>query len=159
MSDDRHGLTFPGDCDARGRITFDMPQAVTAYCRRRFAGQRVDVEIRARKAKRSLLQNAYIHAAWKGWADHLGYDVEALKDELLGLVFGYREVTSPITGEVRQVLVEPHTSRLTVPQMSELMERAVIEAAGTGYDLLLPDEWHEARTKAARQLARRQSAA
>ena len=151
MSDERQGLTFAGDCDERGRITFDSPSAVTAYCRRRLAGRRVDVEIRPRKARRSLAQNSYIHAAWKGWADHLGYDVEALKDELLGLVFGYREVTSPLTGEIRQVLVEPHTSTLTTAQACELMERAVIEAAGTGYELLLPDEWREARAKAARR--------
>ena len=78
--------TFPGDCDERGRIAFDIPAAVTAYCRAKFAGQRVDVEIRPRKAKRSDKQNRAFHAAITPWARELGYHVEELKDELLGLV-------------------------------------------------------------------------
>lgn len=142
---------FPGDCDERGRIAFDLPQAVTAYCRRKFAGKRVDVEIRERKSRRSPKQNRALHAAWKGWADFLGYPVDELKREVLREVFGTHEITSPLTNEVREVLNEPHTSRLNTAQFAELMERAVITAAGTGYVLELPDEWKQ--KQAAKQKA------
>jgi hypothetical protein len=112
-----------------------------AFVAKKFKGQEVDLEIRAHATKRSLRQNNAYHAAIHPWADFLGYDVEDLKDEMLGIVFGYKEVTSPVTGEVRQALVEPHTSNLSVQQFNELMERTVIVAAGTEYLMELPDEY------------------
>lgn len=143
-------LVIPGDMDEQGVVHLDMPRAaVQAICRKRWAGQRVDVEIRARKSKRSDRQNKALHAAWKGWADHLGYDVDELKREMLALVFGTVEMTSPVSGEVRTVPVEPHTSALNTAQFAELMDRAVITAAETGYHLELPDEWKAKRGRAA----------
>jgi hypothetical protein len=141
--------TFAGDCDARGRIAFDVPSAVTAYCRATFANSRVDVEIRLRKAKRSDRQNRAFHAAITPWARELGYHVEELKDELLGLVFGWHETTAPLTGEARMALNEPHTARLNTAQFSELMEFTVIEAAKTGYVMPLPDEFRERQKRGA----------
>jgi hypothetical protein len=138
---------FSGDCDARGRISFDIPAQVTAYCRAHFAGARVDVEIRRRKARRSDRQNRAFHASLMPWARELGYHVEELKDELLGLVWGYEERVSRLTGEVTRHLVKPHTSHLTTAEFSELMAFTVIKAAETGYHMLLPDEFRlEQRT-------------
>lgn len=135
-------LVLSGDVDADGTIRLDLPRTrVQALCRARFATERVDVEIRRRKSKRTDRQNRALHAAWKGWADFLGYDVDELKREVLGQVFGTVEITSPITGRVEHVPVEPHTSKLDTAQFAELMDRAVEIAARTGYVLLLPDEY------------------
>jgi hypothetical protein len=145
-------LVIPGDMDEHGVVHLDMPRAaVQAICRKRWAGQRVDVEIRSRKSKRSDLQNKALHAAWKGWADFLGYDVDELKREMLAKVFGTVDMKSPLTGAVVVVPVEPHTSTLNTAQFAELMESAVQVAAETGYLLELPDEWKARKAKAARR--------
>lgn len=145
-------LVIPADVDAQGVVHLDIPSSRhRALCRARFAGQRVDVEIRQRKSKRSLDQNKWLHAAFKGWADHLGYGVDELKRELLEIVFGTDEVVSPVSGEVRVVLREPHTAALNTAQFSELMERAMVEAANTGYLIEEPDEWKRRRAATLRR--------
>ena len=139
-------VVLAGDCADDGTLHLDLPRkAVQALCAARFKGQRVDVEIRARKSQRSARQNAAFHAALTPWAKELGYHVEELKDELLGLVWGYEERVSKLTGEVQRVLVKPHTSKLTTAEFSELMEHTVMQAAQTGYVMLLPDEFKQAR--------------
>lgn len=142
-------LVFPAEIDTEGRIAFDtdcIPSARRlALSRARFGGKRVDVEIRHRKSRRSLEQNKWLHAAFKGWADFLGYSVDELKREVLALVFGADTVTSPLTGEERTVLCQPHTSGLSTRQFAELMDRAIIEAAQTGYVIEEPDEWKAKR--------------
>ena len=132
---------FPGDCDEKGRIVFDIPAQVVAFCRKAFAGKRVDVEIRQRKAKRSDRQNRAYHAAIKPWADFLGDDVESVKQDMLALVFGSHLHRSKVSGEWVRVLEKPHTSTLTVAEFSQLMDRTVITAAQTGYVMPLPDEF------------------
>ena len=132
---------WPGDCDERGKIIFDSPSVVVAYCKAHYAGQRVDVEIRPRKAKRSDRQNRAFHAAITPWARELGYTVEELKGELLGLMWGYEEAVSKLTGEVTRRLVKPHTSRLNTAEFAQLMEFAAMKAAETGYYMPMPDEW------------------
>jgi hypothetical protein len=140
--------TFPGDCTEEGRIVFDLPAQVTAYCRARFAGARVDVEIRLRKDKRSDRQNRAFHAALARWSEHIGhYPVEKIKDELLGLQWGYIVAQSPITGEITKRLVKPHTSRLNTAEFAELFDLAAIEAAKTGHVMVMPDEFLELKKK------------
>ena len=142
--------TFQGDCDARGRIAFDVPQAVTAYCRR-YAGQRVDVEIRPRKAKRTDRQNRLFWALLTPWARDLGYAADELKDELLALLWGTEQRPSKLTGELRQVPVKGHSSALTVAEFTELIDFMLTKAAETGYVMELPDEERAARRKDARR--------
>ncbi len=142
MTTRRDPLIVAADIDADGRLHLDLPAPQhRALLRARFAEQRVDVEVRLRKTRRSDRQNRALHAAWKGWSDFLGYPVDELKREMLALVFGTEEKASPVTGELRHVLVQPHTSQLTTAQFAELMDRAVQVAAETGYLLELPDEW------------------
>lgn len=142
-------LVFPADIDAEGRIVFDtdfIPSARRlALSRARFGGKRVDVEIRHRKSRRSLEQNKWLHAAFKGWADFLGYGVDELKREMLALVFGTDDVTSPLTGEIRSALRKPHTSALTMKEFAEFMDRAMVTAAETGYIIEEPEEWKRRR--------------
>jgi hypothetical protein len=143
--------SFPGDCLENGRIDFDNPKQVTAYCRAKFAGQRVDVEIRPRKDKRSVRANAALHAGLQEWAHAKGQVgkaaeawVEAAKDDLLGLCWGYIVSQNIFTGEITKRLVEPHTANLSVEKFNTLFEVAVMEAAKDGHVWKLPDEFKAA---------------
>jgi hypothetical protein len=124
-----------------------------AYAKR-FKGVECEITFRRRRTKRSDKQNRAYHRLLSEWALSEGHNIEDLKDDCLGAVFGYREVVSPITGEVRQVLAEPHTSTLDTVRFALLMERSVELAAGCGVILELPDEW-KARTQAEQQKAER----
>lgn len=147
-------LVCGADCDDEGRLHLDLPRSqYQALVRARFRGQRVDVEIRARKAQRSHRQNAAFWAAVTPWARELGYEPNELKDELLGLLWGFDEHPSPLTGEVRRVPVKGRSSKLSTAEFCELMEFAVIKAAETGYVMLLPDEFRAAQRKAAKVAA------
>lgn len=92
--------------------------------------------------KRTDAQNKALHKMLEPWAAE-GHDIEDLKDDILRAVFGEREVTDAVTGEIKKVLVEPHTSKLGKRKFSELMERAVQIAAECGVYLELPDEYRE----------------
>lgn len=149
-------LVCAADCDESGVLHLDMrrPQ-YQALLKARFAGQRVDVEVRRRKSRRSLAQNKWLHAAFDGWAAHLGYTVDELKREVLALAFGTEEVRSPLTQDVRIVLRQPHTSTLNTEQFCLLMEHAMVTAAETGYVIEEPEEWKArmAKARAAREKA------
>jgi hypothetical protein len=145
---------FPGDCLENGRIDFDLPAQVTAYCRAKFAGQRVEVVIRPRKDKRSQRANDAFHAGLFEWAaareltgDKAREFVEHAKDDLLALCWGYIVRQNIFTGEITKSLVEPHTSGLSVEKFSELFDVAVMEAAKDGHVWRLPEEFK--RQKAA----------
>lgn len=147
--------TFPGDCLANGRIDFDLPAQVVAYCKAKFAGQRVDVEIRPRKDKRSARANAALHAGLHEWAAAKGLTgelarvfVEDAKDDLLALCWGYVVRQNLFTGEITKRLVEPHTSDLSVEQFNDLFELAVMEAAKDGHIWRLPDEFRRQKKTA-----------
>lgn len=137
-----------GDLDADGVLHLDLPrQQWQAIAKARFAGQRVDVEIRARKDKRSVRANAALHAGLTEWARHRGLVgaaatefIEAAKDDLLGLCWGYIVSQNLFTGEITKRLVEPHTASLSVEKFSELFEVAVMEAAKDGHIWTLPDD-------------------
>jgi hypothetical protein len=92
--------------------------------------------------KRSDAQNRALHRMLEPWCAE-GHEIEDLKDDLLRAVFGERETVDAITGEVKKVLAEPHTSKLSKRKFSELMERAVHIAAECGVYLELPDEYRE----------------
>lgn len=140
---------FVGFVDDAGTFTLDHRGAFVAYAKR-FKGNEVELELRLRKAKRSDKQNRAYHACIEPWARDEGYPIEDLKRDLLIEVFGSREVTSPVTGAVTLVPVKPHTSRLTVAEFAELMERTVEIAAGCGVILELPSEYTERQAKAAK---------
>ena len=146
-------LVIPGEIDESGVVHLDIPAAQhRAACRARFAGQRVDVEIRPRKSKRSLRANAALHAGLHAWAGHHGLTgaaaqqwVEDAKDDLLALCFGYVVRQSQITGEVTKRLAKPHTSALTVEEFRELFDVAVVKAAEDGFLWTLPEELRKGR--------------
>lgn len=137
--------SFAADCEPNGRLRFDLPAQVTAYCRATCAGQRVDVEIRPRKGRRSDRQNRAFWAALTPWAKGLGYTAVELKDELLGLLWGTEAYVSRLTGETLRRPVKGHSSRLTMGEFSELFEFMVLKAAEMGYVMPLPEEFRLSR--------------
>lgn len=139
--------TFSGDCDGRGRIAFDIPAQVTAFCGAHFAGQRVDVEIRVRKVKRTDRQNRALHRCLSLWAKDKGHDVEQLKDDLLALCWGYVVRQNLLTGEIVKSLVKPHTAALSVEEFTLLFDHAAIEAAKDGHVMEMPDEFKARQSK------------
>ncbi|MGE3278041.1 MAG: hypothetical protein AB7O67_23260 [Vicinamibacterales bacterium] len=88
-------------------------------------------------------QEKGFHAMIAPWARAEGHRIEDLKRDLLGEIFGYREHVNRFTGEVTMVLREPHTSRLSKRQYSELIERSIEIAAGCNVVLIAPDEYRE----------------
>lgn len=87
--------------------------------------------------RRSTAQNDAYHAMLRPWAREEGHDIDELKRDVLGTVFGW--VESPLGAS--RVPREPHTSSLTSEQFSELMERTVQIAAECGVMLQLPGEY------------------
>ena len=103
----------------------------------RVDGADVIIELYDRPVRRTAAQNDAYHAMLRPWAREEGHDIDELKRDLLGTVFGW--VESPL-GESR-VPLEPRTSSLTTEQFSELIERTVEIAAECGVVLQLPDEY------------------
>jgi hypothetical protein len=132
--------TFHGFVDRDGKLTLDHPKAFKAYYQR-FAGDEIEIDLRKRRTKRSDRQNRAFWAALTPWAHELGYEPVELKDELLGLLWGYEEVVSKLTGEVRRVPIKGRSSKLTTQEMSELYEFMAVKAAETGYVMELADEF------------------
>src|SRR5580765_3312573 len=106
MSQD-HAL-FLAVVDAEGGLVFDYPVQQRGYCKRKLAGQPVDVTIAPQGALKTRLQESGFHAMITPWAREEGHRIDDLKRDLLRAVFGEQEHTNPITGEVTLVLREPH---------------------------------------------------
>jgi hypothetical protein len=118
----------------------DFPNVYRAYLRRFPADTELEVELRRRSSKRTLRQNNAFWALITPWAHELGVDPDDLKRDLLGLTFGMKEIVSGITGEVRQVPVQPHSSHLSVADFCTLIDRTMELAAGAGYVMEAPAE-------------------
>lgn len=155
----RDAAIFPGTFDSDGRFHPDNPTQMRAYCKKKHAGQAVDVMIAPQGAMRSNLQNAGFHAMLTPWAREEGHRIEDLKRDVLRAVFGELEHVNPITGEVEKVLAEPHSSKLSRAKFSELIERSLDIAAECGVVLIAPNEYRQMKEKDARRAARKGVAA
>lgn len=122
------------------RLILDYPDQFKAEYQQ-WAGHEVELEVRKRRTKRTLKQNAFLHAAIKPWADHLGYTVEELKLSLLGNVFGYHEVNG-VT-----LPMKLHTSDLSTKEFGELTDYMIQKAAEDSILILLPDEFSKRKRK------------
>lgn len=149
---------FDLQIDAGGKPHFVHGGQARAYLKR-FAGQLISAQFYPVQAKRTSRQNRGFHACITPWARERGWEIETLKQFLLGRIFGWHEFVDPTTGEVLKVLAEPHTSTLTVAQFCELIDRTLELAAEDGVFLVAPDEHRRAREAAARQAARKGKAA
>jgi len=153
----RDAAIFLGAVDADGEVVLDYPTQFRAYCKKRLAGQAVDVTIAPQGHVKSRLQESGFHAMITPWAREEGHEIDDLKRDLLRHVFGTREHTNPITGEIEQVLAQPHTSTLNRAQYSELIERTLDIAAECGVVLMAPNEYRERKEREARKAAKRAS--
>ena len=147
-------MVFQGVTDRHGRIVPDFPDQAHALVRRRFpAGTCIDYEVREQRSRRSDRQNRAFHALIATWARERGWSPDHLKEAVKGLVFGHVEVTLPLTGEMRQELAKPHTSRLTVTEFCHLIEETLRLAAEDDVFLDAPDEYRKAKEAAAKRKA------
>jgi hypothetical protein len=142
---------FLGTVDEDGRIRLDFPQQQRAYCKRKLAGECVDVIIAPQGVLKTRLQESGFHAMITPWARDEGHQIDDLKRDLLRAIFGEREHLNPITGEVTMVLREPHTSTLSRAKYNELIERTLEIAAECGHILEAPHEYRERKAREAKQ--------
>ena len=154
-------ISFDATRDENGDLAFVLPDGVRhAQIRRAFkAGAALTVRVEEFQATRSGRQNRGFHAMVTPWAKERGWRIEALKQFLLKQVFGVLEFTDPKTGEVIEVLAEPHTSSLSVAKFSELIEATLELAAEDGMFLTAPDEYRQQREKAMKRAAKKAQAA
>lgn len=127
--------------DDGSRLDFDYPDDYRAHIKQ-FAGHEVEIEVRKRRSKRSLKQNAAYHAAIAPLAEHLGYTTEELKLAMLGGCFGWREIAG------QNIPERLHTSDLNTQDFNDLMAYTMQIAAEHDVLILDPSEWKAAKKKA-----------
>lgn len=140
---------FTGAVDAEGRIHLDHPAQQRAYCKKKHAGELVEILIAPVGLMKSRKQESGFHAMITPWARGEGHRIEDLKRDLLRHVFGEVEHVNPISGRVEKVLAEPHTSKLSRGKYSELIERTLEIAAECGVILEAPSEYRERKEREA----------
>lgn len=102
------------------------------------AGQRVEVIIRKERTKRSLDQNAFIHAVPVTiLAGHFGESMPDMKLILMGECWGWR--FDPIAG--REIPIKAHTSDMTVEECTYFIDWVIPWAmVEHGVSIPLPSE-------------------
>lgn len=133
-----HGFAFPD-----GRSTLDTPSFWKAFVKELAGadGHEITITAHRRRKKRSLKQNAWLHAFLQQLAAHWGNTVEELKTVGLAEVFG----THVVMGVVMPV--KPHTSELTTTEMCDLCEWFIQKAAEDDVLVLYPDEFKREKKK------------
>ena len=149
---------FELNIDALGRVRFQHPKQAHAYLKR-YAGELIVGQFYPVRAKRSDRQNRAAHVLLLAWARERGWAVDALKQFVLGRVFGWLEFPDPQSGEVLKVLAEPHSSTLSVGQFVEFIDQILVLAAEDGVWLQAPDEYRKAMATVRKRAERKASAA
>ena len=147
---------FVGTVDAEGAVHLEFPSQQRAYCRKKFAGQCVDVIIAPQGQMKTRLQECGFHAMISPWAKQEGIRIDDLKRDILRHVFGEMEHVNPITGEVVMVLREQHTSTLSRAKYSELIERTLELGAECGVLLEAPNEYRRRKEQEAKRAWKRE---
>jgi len=138
---------FPGFCQDDGKLTLDFPSKAHEFNRAHFGGHEVTIEVYKRRSKRSLRQNAFLHAAIEPWAKQIGETVTGLKIALLGEVFGWTTVRG------HQVPTKDHTSELNTEEFSDVMAYAMQAAAEDGVLILDPSQYLAEKRKREKKAA------
>jgi len=132
-----------------GKLQLSAQQAFRAHLKQFADGDDVEITIQPMRRRRTKAQNAAFYAALLApWAEQEGHDIDDLKRDLLGTIFGWSEKKSPLTGQ--PVPLKPHTSDLTVEEGSIFIDRTLQIAAECGVFLMAPDE-HKERSKGRRR--------
>ncbi len=135
---------FYGNCDSEGRLSLDRPGDLKRH-QKGYAGQRVELTLKARKSKRSIDQNSWLWGiAHPLLAEHLGYDEhehERLHYDMLALRFGTVAVTPLLKGAAPRIVPAKTSSELNTAEFSDYMEWYVRTAASEfGCVIPLPNE-------------------
>ena len=102
-----------------GHVSFVTTWELERYRRWKetLSGKNAELILREAKTKRSLDQNAYMHAEpFLKLAEHLGYSISEVKLVLLGECFGYHMLAG------REYPIKPSTSDLKVEECSQFIE-------------------------------------
>lgn len=123
----------------RGESSAALARSVTEALRQ-LKGQPVEVLIRKPASKRSLDQNAYLHAEpFPIIAEYVGCSVEDIKYDLMGEKWGWKPSALDPN---RMVPVQPSTAAMTVEQCTEFIDWLIPFAAQKfGCVIRYPNEW------------------
>ncbi len=130
---------FYGTVTAAG-VQLDQERAYQQFAKRKWLGKPIEVTIRAKRSKRSLDQNAYLHGVIIPMiAEEVGYErheADQVREALMGLCFGTHE--DKISG---LQVPNKRSSKLTTKEFTDLIDWAVRWAATTlGMVIPLPNE-------------------
>jgi len=124
-------------CGARienHRLVLDEPLAFKTAMWRMKEG-RVVIKVEVPASKRTLDQNAYLHAVpFPILAEHFGDSVEGVKLDLMGEKWGWKP--SPLDPH-RMVPVKPSTASMTIEECTEFIDW-LIPWAATEHGVLIP---------------------
>lgn len=125
--------------DERGNLVLDDAKGFARAMWRMRRGP-VVVRVEQPKTKRSLDQNAYLHAVpFPIIAEYVGCSVEDIKYDLMGEKWGWKPSALDPN---RMVPVKPSTSSMTVEECTEFIEWLIPFAAQKFGTLIpLPGEW------------------
>lgn len=116
------------------KLVLDEPDAFKVAMWRMREG-RVVVRIERPASKRTLDQNAYLHAVpFPILAEHFGDSVEGVKLDLMGEKWGWKP--SPLDPS-RMVPVKPSTSSMTIEECAEFIDW-LIPWAAQEHGVLIP---------------------
>lgn len=101
-------------------------------------GDKWEVVIQERKNKRSLAQNRLLHMWLPYLAEHFGYQLEQMKDELKYAFIG-EETWTNSKGKVRTRPIS--TTTLTVKQFAEFLNKIDLLARWYNINLPMPDDF------------------
>lgn len=110
---------FHGRISSEGRFELaDDERTLRQQYFKSLAGQSVEIVVRKERTKRSLDQNAYLHAVpFPLLAEYWGEDIETTKLLVLGECFGWKELS-----DGHRLPMKPSSSNLTIDEGSHLIE-------------------------------------
>jgi len=136
-----------------GKLSLDFKTPFTAWIAKLAGdtGAEVVIFVADKAWLKTRQQEKGFHVMIQPLVAKTGWKIAALKQYLLGEIFGWADLTEGI-----RVLVEPSTAALNKKQYSELIEQT-LEIAATEFDTWLeaPSEWKERHEKERKQAAKK----
>lgn len=147
-----YGFAHPG-----GKLTLDFATPFKAWINKLAGetGAEVVIFVADKAWLKTRQQEKGFHVMIQPLVAKTGWSIAALKQYLLGEIFGWADLKDGI-----RVLVEPSTAALNKKQYSELIERT-LELAAEEFDTWLeaPSEWKARQEQERKAAARKPKAA
>ena len=136
-----------------GKLTLDFKTQFTAWISKLAGetGAEVVIFVADKAWLKTRQQEKGFHVMIQPLVVKTGWSIAALKQYLLGEIFGWADLKDGI-----RVLVEPSTAALSKRQYSELIERT-LEIAATEFEVWLeaPSEWKERKERERKHAAKK----